>query len=129
MHDPDESVRHQCLQALQVLGVGAKLAAPKLIAALKDTDGQSRLQILQVLQNIGDSEHTLGVAADLLRDPSAAVRQQAVVLLGGQGSAALPHLITALKDADLGVRFTAVAVLPRIPGDIKDALPALVPLL
>ena len=41
----------------------------------------------------------------------------------------LPHLILALKDADTNVRFTAVNAIQRIPGDIKEALPGLVPML
>jgi len=124
--DSDQRVRQQSLQALQMLGAGAKAAAPKLIAALKDSDGQNKMQILFVLQNIGDdTEHILPVAADLLTDPNVGVRQAAVNLLANQGKGALPHLITALKDADVNVRFSAVSAVQRIPGDIKDALPAL----
>jgi HEAT repeat protein len=129
VHDPDPGVRKQCLFALQILGIGAKLAAPKLIAALKDSDGPIRVEILRVLQGLGESEHVLPVAAELLRDPSAGVRLQAVILLATQGNGALPHLILALRDSDMSVRFSAVAAVQRIPGDIKDALPALVALL
>jgi HEAT repeat protein len=130
VHDPDQSVRQQSLQALQLLGAGAKLAAPKLVAALKDSDGQNRVKILFVLQNIGEAEeHIVPAAADLLKDGNVGVRQAAVNLLGSQGNKALPHLITALKDTDQNVRFSAVNALQRIPGDIKDALPALVPML
>ena len=57
------------------------------------------------------------------------MRIAAVNLLGSQGNKALPHLIVALKDADTNVRFAAVNAIQRIPGDIKEALPALVPLL
>jgi HEAT repeat protein len=130
VHDSDQKVRQQSLQALQLLGTGAKLAAPKLIAALKDSDGPNRLQILNVLQGLGEGEkETLQVAAGLLKDANAQVRQSAVNLLSMQGIAALPFLIEALKDGDQNVRFTAVSAIQRIPGDIKDALPALVPLL
>jgi HEAT repeat protein len=101
-----------------------------LIAALKDSDGPNRLQILFVLQNIGEAEkEILPVAAGLLKDGDIQVRMSAVNLLGNQGSAALPHLIVALKDSSPLVRFNAVGAIQRIPGDIKEALPDLVPLL
>ncbi|MBM3997638.1 MAG: hypothetical protein FJ303_26340, partial [Planctomycetes bacterium] len=130
VHDSDVTVRQQSLQALQMLGAGAKLAAPKLVAALKNTDGQSRLQILFVLQSLGDAEdHIVPACAELLKENTPSLRQAAVNLLGSQGTKALPHLIVALKDTDTNVKFSAVNAIQRIPGDIKEALPALVPLL
>ena len=129
VHDPDQRVRQQCLQALRLLGVGAKLAAPKLIAALKDSDGANRLQIIQVLQGLGETDQILPVAAELLGDGNAQIRLAAVGLLGSQGSKALPYLITALKDSEATVRFTAVRTIQTLPGDVKEALPALTPLL
>lgn len=129
VHDPDQTVRLHALRALQMLGAGAKLAAPKLIAALKDSDGPNRVQILTVLQGLGETEHIVPVAADLLKDKSVPIRLSAVNLLSTQGNPALPHLIAALKDEDVSVRTAAVIGIQRIPGDIKEALPALVTLL
>jgi HEAT repeat protein len=130
VHDTDARVRQQSLRALQMLGSGAKLASPKLVEALKSESTQERLQVLNVLQNIGEDEKNIvPAAAELLKDGNASVRQAAVSLLGSQGASALSHLIAALKDTDTNVRFTAVNALQRVPGDIKEALPALVPIL
>lgn len=130
VHDSDQAVRRQCLTALQNLGPAARLAAPKLVAALKDSDGPNRLQIILVLQNLGEAEReVLPVAAGLLKDADPQIRQSAVNLLARQGSPALPHLIAALKDNSPLVRFAAVAAIQRVPGDIKDAQPALTQLL
>jgi HEAT repeat protein len=100
-----------------------------LIEALKITDGQSKVQVLNVLHGLGEVEAIVPAAAELLKDPSPSIRQTAVNLLGRQGLSALPHLVVALKDGDQAVRFTAVQALQGVPGDIKEALPALLPLL
>jgi HEAT repeat protein len=127
--DPTLGVRTQALRALQMLGNGAKPAVPKVIDALKTDDGPTRTQALAVLANITDADKEIVPAvAELLKDPTVSVRQSALNVLGTQGRTALPHVLAALKDPEVAVRFVAVNALSRIPGDIKEALPALLPL-
>ncbi|MSU80730.1 MAG: HEAT repeat domain-containing protein [Gemmataceae bacterium] len=125
--DSDMRVRSQCVRGLQFLGSGAKLAAPKLIASLKEVDAATKLQICNVLTNINDeSPIMLAVGVELLKDQNPTMRHTALTILAQQGKPALPHVIEAMKDADINVRIAAVNAVQRIPGDIKEALPALV---
>jgi HEAT repeat protein len=130
--DSDASVRQQCLRGLQFLGAGAKPAAAMLVRILQESsDMQTRLQILSVLQNIPDEPKLiLPVAVGLLKDANPSIRQTAIFVLSGQGAAAVPHLITVLKEGDPAAQMQAVNALQRVPGaDLKEALPALLPLL
>ncbi len=125
--DSDMGVRFNCIRGLQMLGSGAKLAAPKLIATLKGADAQTKQQIAVVLQGINEESPAMFAAGlTLVKDGSPSVRQMGLVILTQQGKPALPHVIESLKDADPSVRITAVNSLQRIPGDIKEALPTLV---
>src|SRR5262249_48597808 len=126
--DDDAQVRQNSLRALQILGTGAKLAAPTLVKTLKETgDGQTRLQILYILQSTpGEAELIVPAVAVLIKDANPGVRSTAIGVLANQGQPAVPHLIATLKDADANVRMSAVWGLQRVPGDLKDALPALI---
>ena len=53
-HDPDTQVRHHAFQALQALGISAKLAAPKLNDLLVDADPNLRQQAFNLLRSIGE---------------------------------------------------------------------------
>src|SRR5438132_2917680 len=121
--DDDGAVRQQCLRGLQMLGAGAKPAAAMLVQILKESgDGQTRLQILYVLQNIPDeAKLIMPTAVGLLKDANPSVRQSAIYVLGGQGTEAVPHLIAVLKDGDPATQMAAVNALQRIAGaDLKE---------
>src|SRR5262249_20860686 len=115
---------------LQMLGAGGRVAIPPLLTILKDAgDGQHRVSILQVLQNFSGEDSLVAPTVGLLKDGNSQIKQRALRVLSTQVKAAIPHLIAALKDRDANVGYAAVVGLQRVPGDLKDALPALLPLL
>jgi HEAT repeat protein len=130
LKDPNAMVRRSAAQALQILGPGARLAAPALLAALRDPDDAVRHQVFLALTTVrGDAKEMVPALVKLLKDDKAQIRQNALAILSGYGAPALPHIVAALKDVDPSVRQQAVFGLQAIPGDIKEALPALVPML
>ena len=101
-----------------------------LLSILKDSrDTPQRLSILQILQNFSGEDSLVEPMVALLKDSGPQIRQSAIGILANQGKEATPHLVAALKDKDANVRYAAVLGLQRVPGDLKEALPALVPLL
>ena len=130
LKDENAMVRRTAAQALQNLGPGAHLAAPALLATLRDPDAAVRHHVLLALTTVrGDAKEMVPALVELLKDESPQIRQSAVRILSGYGAPALPHMLVALKDVDAGVRQQALFGLQAIPGDIKEALPALLPML
>jgi HEAT repeat protein len=130
LKDDDKQVRLNAVSALQQIGAGAGLAAPALLNAVNDSDANVRQQAIYALNQVrGEPDVMVPALAKFLKDPSSSIRQNIVNVLAGYGAPAVPHLIDALKDSEPQVRYGAVSALQRSGGDLKDALPALLPML
>ncbi len=81
-------------------------ALPRLVPALKDRDTGVRLAAVVALGQISPKPSTITLeVASLLRDTNAMIRNSATATLGTMGpgaTQAIPHLIGALKDSEIG---------------------------
>jgi HEAT repeat protein len=114
LKDASHNVRLSALQGLAVLGTPGELAQKSVMInkmedlALKDSDPNVRiwahLAIMTVKQAI-TNDHLLAIAA-MLHNPDVMVRAQAaqaLAMAGPKGQPAVPELIKALGDPDVGV--------------------------
>jgi HEAT repeat protein len=86
-------------------------AAPRLLAALDDTDSNVRRSVANALGELGEPS-ALSPLANHARDEAAEVRAAVLRALGRLHDArALPILVQALSDSDDGVHLAALAAL------------------
>ena len=105
-------------------------ALPLVLAGLKDSDNEVRLQAVQTLQTMpGDLSNSLPLLLPLLKSNEAKLRQAAVYALNRVGEKGLPHLLDALKDGDRNVRLAALNGLRQQGTGAAKAVPVLVELL
>lgn len=98
------------------------------MALLRHPDAATRHRACHDAVFVPWSESLLRGLAAALRDPDAAVRQQAGVALfisGREAALAVPELIEALGGPDLAVRRLAAAALSRVGPPARAASPAL----
>ena len=112
--DPSWPVRDQAAWALRGL-LTPQLVAP-LVAALRKPDAD--VAHLVWLLSHAEAKHTLGPLAELLGDPSPAIRLRALRVIRKLGGAdAADALVKALGDADPRVRLAVVAALLETRSD------------
>jgi HEAT repeat protein len=119
LRDPDARLRAEAARSLGTLG--DPRAVPDLVETLrKDTDPDARMSAAHALGLVGDDrvvDPLLEKLAD--RDENPRVRGAvAEALAGPQVRRAVPHLIAALGDASVEVRFWAAFALGEL-GDPK----------
>jgi beta-lactamase regulating signal transducer with metallopeptidase domain len=91
----------------------------------KKSDETTVKEIKESLQTSDQNKTQLSLFLDLLKSPSARVRERAAAALGELGDhRAVPALIEALRDEDAGVREHAATALREL-GD-RQAVPALI---
>ncbi|MBN1565710.1 MAG: HEAT repeat domain-containing protein [Anaerolineae bacterium] len=99
------------IDALREIGM---LAVPVLVDALSDEDPRMRLQIVDLLGEIGEADAASALAG-ALRDPEWRVRWRAADALGKLGDpSAVPDLLDLLTDSSKDVRASAAWALGRI---------------
>lgn len=119
-------LRRQAARALTCFGPKARDAVPALIEALTKDDPGVGMEVAAALGAIGpDAEPAIPALIEALR-PSI-VSGRAAPALAKIGSAAIPHLIKALRDEDK--RLYALISLADFGPKAKEAVPALIPLL
>jgi HEAT repeat protein len=119
-------VRLHAVNALGALTPKAPAAAEALVRALKDEDGQIRLQAAMFLANhqaAADVNRPIAVMIQSLVDAS--LRQQASQSLVDIGPAAIPMLSEALADPNATIRGSAAGVLALLGPRAKAGVPAL----
>ena len=92
LEDPLPLVRLLALEALRLIGDGAKDAVPALLKTLSDPDPEVRHEALMALAQIGVPDSSIGRLAELLRDEVEPVRRGAAFALGRVGPAGKPAL-------------------------------------
>ena len=125
----DAHVCSYAAAALGNLGPKARAAEPRLLAALKHTRAQVRIEAAHALGQVGaNSPETIAALIDLLKhDPAREIRRSAARSLGAIGpkaKAAVPALRKALKGDGQGGWWVAVDALCKIGG--ADIVPVLV---
>src|SRR5207302_1714056 len=113
------TVRYNSACLLLELGPVAKFAIPALREALEDKDPRVRVKVAEALWRIERPEPRLLllVLLDGLKEKDAAVRLNALTVLGRMGSgarAAVPDMSKALEDKDEDVRLEAVLALGEL---------------
>lgn len=105
LRETDSAVQQS---ASDVLTRHPKAAIPKLLKLLDDPDQRVRMEGLRLLTIIpADGPAMLPKLKVLAADKAVSVRESALVLLARLGPEGTPPLITALTDADPGIRWTA----------------------
>jgi HEAT repeat protein len=129
-NDPFPCARRAAASALGLIGPKAKLAAPALFRATKDSDDAVRIFAFGALGRIQpDPKLTTPVLMAGLDDPSTNVRRAAAMALGNIGPEArlaAPALFRATKDTDDAVCIFAFGALGRIQPDPRLTIPVLV---
>jgi HEAT repeat protein len=117
----DPSTRLRATKALADLGTAARAAAPALVAALDDPDGDVRRGAIRALGRIDPTaappEALVKALVLDLRNPDANIRLLAVRALGRIGplaAAAAPDIDAARGDPDPDVRRAATDALSRV---------------
>ncbi|HKI36620.1 MAG TPA: HEAT repeat domain-containing protein, partial [Gemmataceae bacterium] len=128
LKEPCDGAAAYAAVELGKLGRKAKSAAPHLLAALKHTDAQMRIDAAHALGRVGaDPDKTLAALIGLLKDdPEREVRRNAAGALGEMGPAAasaIPALREALR-GEGGGWWVAADAIGKIGG--PDAVHALV---
>ena len=128
--DPDERVRIKAILSLRDIGTPAKPAVESLLALLDDPSKFVRMNAVCAVGTIAGKEHTDRIAQSLFTDPEDQVRETAVYALAAADSCTVvPHLVAALRDADVDVRSAAVICLGRLGNLASSSVPSLRPLL
>src|SRR5262249_27606410 len=135
LRDADREVRIQAIDALREivhvppngeLDASGNRVLQSFVTALRDPDAEvRRAGQLGLIRLRKLAAPALG---ELLKDPDAAVRQQALEVgkkLGPDARVIVPALVAALRDADKGVRDGSGWALAEIDPELKEALPAL----
>jgi HEAT repeat protein len=127
--DPDVETRRAAADGLWECGLALDDALPQLLQAMNDPNENVRAIICQTLAQLTHSRQqivrTLGKA---FLDESSPVREAAdwalaQLFLGHRDSAAVPFLLSALRDPREGVRFRAIHRLPiTVPVDSEVVL-------
>jgi HEAT repeat protein len=122
-------VRLQAVQALGTLGPKAKSEVPRLIAGLKDPDGNFAAGCMLALASIGkDSDEAVTAIGKMLDSKEPALRLQAVqalAALGPRAKSQVPRLVEGLKDVDGTFASGCILALASIGKDAGDAVPHL----
>ena len=126
MKSADAGIRQRSAFALARLGAPARAAVPDLIAALGDSDEETRLQASWCLQALdADGLEALAALKPLLKSAKVEDRRFAMGFLAEAGPAAEPFIIEALPDDDPEV--CSLAIKGLVQGRGND--PKLIPLL
>jgi len=132
----DVNVRREAAYQLSQRGVAAKPALPALLKALNDDDKQVWSSVMAAIAAMGpEANEAIPVLLERIdgrkgvgrreRDISFGVPRTAYVL-SRLGPAAIPPLINALGEKDLGLRLAAAEALGSMGPAAHDAIPALV---
>jgi HEAT repeat protein len=127
---PDPTVRYNSAALLVQLGPVAKFAIPALHEALQDTSPRVRVKVAEALWGIErpPARVLLPVLQGALKDKDAAVRINALAVLGQIGKAAkaaIPDIARALEDKEMDVRMEAALTLGEMGPAAKSTIPAL----
>jgi len=131
LHDPDEKVRQNAINALGAIGPAAEPAVPALIDVLRNSPrtekgasgpsklaGNSRSAAAAALGRIGPrAKGAVQALAAALNDENLPVRRWSATSLGEIGvdaRSAVPALVRALGQSDVQVRRDAIASLGKI---------------
>jgi HEAT repeat protein len=105
-------------------------ALPALLQALSDDNDLVRESAVRAVRNAKpDSRLEMPILVKLVQDKDHERRRCAVQLLYRHGSASVPHYVAALQDSAEIVRWEALTHLRQVEGDIRKALPGVVPFL
>ncbi|MCI0458225.1 MAG: HEAT repeat domain-containing protein [Gemmataceae bacterium] len=105
-------------------------ALPALLQALSDNNDLVRESAVRAVRNARpDSRLEMPILVKLMQDKDHERRRCAVQLLYRHGSASVPHYVAALQDSTELVRWEALTHLRQVEGDIRKALPGVVPFL
>jgi HEAT repeat protein len=132
----DLSVRREAAYQLSQLGVKAKPALPALLKALDDDDKQVWSSVIAAIAAMGpEAKEVVPVLIERVdgrkgkgrreRDVSFGVMRVAYVL-SRMGPDAIPPLIAALGENDLGLHLAAARALGTMGPAAHDAVPALI---
>jgi len=132
----DVTVRREAAHQLSQLGVAAKPALPVLLKALDDDDKQVWSSVIAAIAAMGpEAQEAIPVLIQRIdgrkgrgrreRDISFGVKRVAYAL-SRMGPAAIPPLINALGENDLGLRLAAAQALGSMGLAAHEAVPALV---
>jgi HEAT repeat protein len=125
LEDPDASLRAETLLSIADLGWRARPLLPYLKALTRDPHPVARGRAVLAVVTVDKNEAELPLLLRALRDPSSAVRMDAVTGLQLFGKAGIPGLIFALEDPDPTVLIDAALGLGRMGPAAADAVPAL----
>lgn len=131
LKDASIGVRGQAIQALTFLREQAKEAVHALVDVLdNDSEVSLKQQALGALQNIGGDPKVVVPALEKhMKSENASLRLSIVQTAWRYGQGGLKLLIVALDDKDNNVRQQAVWSMQNVQGDLKSALPSVLPLL
>lgn len=110
LHDPDEKVRQNAVNALGAMGPAAEPAVPALI---------------DLLRNPARAEKGTNAPSKLVGNSRSAAAA-ALGRIGPRANEAVPTLIAALEDENLPVRRWSATSLGEIGAEARSAVPALV---
>jgi HEAT repeat protein len=127
LSDRNTEVRLYVAQALGKMGRSAQRAVPRLVQVAKEDESRVRIIAIQSLGKIGVKEpNVVESLGEALLDPDAKIRLFAAQSLGEIGDkAAVPFLVNALNDADVGVRRAAITTLLGMKPITEPAISAL----
>lgn len=122
LNDSDVNVRKNAAFALGSMGSDGVEAVPTLLSTLKDSSSEVRMNVAVALRNITPASPAVQAQAieeltAALQHEEATVRQGAAFglgILGPVAHAAIPDLITTLKDSDEQVSLKAAIALKRM---------------
>ncbi|MBS0202869.1 MAG: HEAT repeat domain-containing protein [Planctomycetes bacterium] len=115
---PNFRFRRNVLIALRPMGPEAVEALPAIRERLVDADGQVRWLALEAYWHIrSDPEDVAAIAAPMLGDPEADVRESACKILESIGPQSIRPILDALRSDARDLRIPALTVLRRIGWD------------
>ncbi len=109
LSDTDDLVRQHCMNALATIGIPAKLGSAKIKDALTDMNPEVRRQAYYLLQSFNENPQPALMKG--LENKNAKIRL--MVQVNFAVNDAMPILLDALKDDDLGLRMQAASTLAQ----------------
>jgi len=128
LKDKDQGIRRYAVRALGAVEPDAAVAVPALAAALEDGNAEIRSAAVNALGMMGPAAAP-GIPALVAASKRGDIRRRVFATMSEIGPAALPALITVVKDRDASDRGHAVDAIGGMGPEAASALPELIKVL